>query len=71
MAKIALAVGGAILGAAISVATGGLGTFAVGAWAADILAGASVGFSIGKADEESMFRGQRLLKEMALEAEPS
>ena len=70
MARIALAVGGAILGAAISVATGGLGTFAVGAWAADILAGASVGASIGEVDEESMFRGQRLIKEMASEIEP-
>jgi len=71
MARIALAVGLGILGAAISVATGGLGAFPVGAWAADIFAGASVGFSIGEVDEESVFRGQRLMKEMAIEAEPS
>ena len=71
MARIALAVGLGIIGGAISVMTGGLGAFPVGAWAADIFAGASVGMSIGEVDEESMFRGQRLLKEMAIEAEPS
>ena len=71
MARIAIAVGAAIAGAVLSVATGGLGAFAVGAWAQDILAGASVGFSIGKVDEDSMFHGQRLMKETAIEAEPS
>lgn len=47
MARIALIAAAAIGGALLSVATGGLGTFAVGAWAADIIAGASVGASIG------------------------
>lgn len=47
MARIALIAGMAVLGAAISVATGGLGTFAVGAWMADIIAGASVGAMVG------------------------
>jgi hypothetical protein len=47
MARIALIAGMAVAGAFISVATGGLGTFAVGAWAADIIAGAAVGASVG------------------------
>lgn len=47
MARIALIAGIAIAGAVISVATGGLGTFEVGAWAADIIAGASVGAAVG------------------------
>src|ERR1700741_4248626 len=47
MAKIALIAGLAIAGAFISVATGGLGAFAVGAWATDIIAGAAVGASVG------------------------
>jgi hypothetical protein len=49
MARIGLAVGLAVAGAAISVFTGGLGTLPVGAWAADIWAGAMVGFSVGSA----------------------
>jgi hypothetical protein len=47
VAKIALIAGMALAGAALSVMTGGLGTFAIGAWAADIIAGASVGASAG------------------------
>src|SRR5208282_1223949 len=47
MSRIALIAGMALAGAVISVATGGLGTFAVGAWAADIAAGASLGASAG------------------------
>lgn len=47
MARIALIAGMAVAGAFISVATGGLGTFAVGAWASDIIAGAAVGASVG------------------------
>src|ERR1051326_222664 len=47
MAKIAISVGLGIVGAFISVATGGLGTFAVGAWAADIIAGFGVGAAAG------------------------
>lgn len=47
MARIAIIAGVALAGAAISVATGGLGTFAVGAWAADIIAGAAVGAAVG------------------------
>jgi len=47
--------------------TGGLGAFPVGAWAADIFAGASVGMSIGEVDEESIFRGQRLMREASNE----
>jgi hypothetical protein len=31
-----------------------------GAWAADIIAGASAGFSVGDIREEDLFRGQRL-----------
>jgi hypothetical protein len=47
VAKIAIIAAAAVAGAVISVATGGLGAFAVGAWAQDIIAGASVGMSIG------------------------
>lgn len=47
MARIALIAGAAIAGAVISVATGGLGAFPVGAWITDIVAGAAVGASVG------------------------
>jgi Putative phage tail protein len=47
MARIALIAGVAAAGIGISILTGGLGTFAVGAWAADIIAGAAVGGSLG------------------------
>jgi hypothetical protein len=47
MARIALIAGCIAAGIAISVMTGGLGTFAVGAWTADIIAGASVGAAAG------------------------
>jgi hypothetical protein len=65
MARIALAVGAAALGAVVGVMTGGLGMFPIGAWTADILAGASAGFSVGAVREEDFdfFRGQRLLSE--------
>lgn len=52
MAKIALIAGFIAAGIGISIATGGLGTFAVGAWGADILAGATVGASVGKPSED-------------------
>jgi hypothetical protein len=52
MARIALAVSLAAVGAVVSVMTGGLGMFPVGAWAADIMAGAGVGFSVGDVREE-------------------
>lgn len=47
IARIALIAGAAVAGAFISVATGGLGAFAVGAWATDIIAGATVGAAVG------------------------
>lgn len=49
MARIALTIGAAVAGAFISVVTGGLGAFAVGAWATDIIAGLAVGAAIGNA----------------------
>lgn len=59
MARIALVVGMALAGAAISVATGGLGTFAVGAWVADIAAGASVGATVGNLLGQIFFPGPK------------
>lgn len=60
MARIALIAGMAIAGAAISVATGGLGAFAVGAWATDIIAGASVGASVGSVLSNIIFPPKNL-----------
>jgi hypothetical protein len=57
VAKIAILAGFIAAGIGISILTGGLGTFAVGAWASDIAAGAVVGASIGKIDEEFMYAG--------------
>jgi hypothetical protein len=57
MAKIAIMAGAILAGVGISVLTGGLGTFAVGAWASDIIAGATVGAAVGKIDEEFMYAG--------------
>ena len=59
MAKIAIAAAAATAGAIISVATGGLGAFPVGAWAADIIAGASVGLSVGEVVGAIAFPGRR------------
>lgn len=47
MAKIAIIAAAVAAGVLISVATGGLGAFAVGSWAADIFAGAAVGAAVG------------------------
>lgn len=60
MARIALIAGMAIAGAAISVATGGLGAFAIGAWATDIIAGASVGASVGSVLSNIIFPPKNL-----------
>ncbi len=57
MARIALMVGLAVAGAVISVMTGGLGTFAVGAWTADIVAGAGVGAAVGSLAGGLLFPG--------------
>jgi len=57
MAKIAIMAGAIAAGIGISILTGGLGTFAVGAWAADIVAGATVGAAVGQSVEGLMFPG--------------
>jgi hypothetical protein len=57
MAKIALIAAAAAVGIGISIMTGGLGAFPVGAWTADILSGAAVGGSIGEPCEGLMFPG--------------
>jgi hypothetical protein len=62
MAKIALAVAAAAAGVAISVATGGLGAFAVGAWIPDIIAGASVGLAVGGAIGQIAFPNRQKLQ---------
>jgi len=58
MAKVAIAVGAAVAGAVISVATGGLGLFAVGAWVPDIIAGASAGLAVGSVIGAAAFPGR-------------
>src|ERR1700675_2357290 len=55
MARIALILGVALAGAAISVATGGLGAFAVGAWGADIFAGLAAGATAGSILAQMVF----------------
>lgn len=62
MAKIAIMAGAIAAGIGISVLTGGLGTFAVGAWAADIVAGATVGAAVGEPAEGLMFPGSEPLR---------
>lgn len=47
MAKIALAAAFVAGGILLGVATGGLGAFAEGAWTADIIWGASIGYAVG------------------------
>jgi hypothetical protein len=48
MARIALIAGMAVAGAVLSVMTGGLGAFAVGAWIPDIMAGLAAGAAVGQ-----------------------
>jgi hypothetical protein len=48
MARIALIAGMAAAGAVLSVMTGGLGAFAVGAWIPDIMAGLAAGAAVGE-----------------------
>jgi hypothetical protein len=48
MARIALIAGLAVAGAVLSVMTGGLGAFAVGAWIPDIMAGLAAGAAAGQ-----------------------
>jgi hypothetical protein len=59
---IALAVSLAAVGAVVGVLTGGLGAFPIGAWASDIIAGATVGFGVGDA-RGGLFVGHTLKRE--------
>jgi hypothetical protein len=62
VAKVAIAIGAAAAGIGISIATGGLGAFAVGAWVPDIIAGASAGLAVGSAINAIAFPGKRPLQ---------
>jgi hypothetical protein len=56
MARIALIAGMAVAGAVLSVMTGGLGAFAVGAWIPDIMAGLAAGAAVGQTIGSMVFQ---------------